>query len=144
MVKDKLNILFDINVILDVLQERPGFYDHSAQAVALVETGIIIGWLAAHTITTLFYLISKDRSPGQAKVTITGLLNYFKIAPLDHQTIEQALNLPYRDFEDAVQMIAASRISADYLVSRNVQDFQPELVKVISPATFIPFLRKNL
>ena len=38
---------------------------------------------------------------------ITNLLQFIKIAPVDQSTIEQALNLDFRDFEDAVQMIAA-------------------------------------
>jgi len=66
-------------------------------------------------VTTLFHLIAKDKSPEQARVTLTSLLQFLKIAPVDQNTIEQALNLPYRDFEDAVQMIAALQVNADYL-----------------------------
>ena len=120
MATDNLQVLFDLNIILDVLQERKDFYDFSARLLAYAETGAIQGWLAAHSITTLFYLIAKDKSPEQARVTLTSLLQFLKIAPVDQNTIEQALNLPYRDFEDAVQMMAALQIHADYLLTRNV------------------------
>ena len=140
MAGDKLDVLFDLNILLDVLQDRPGFYADSARLLSLAETGSIQGWLAAHSITTLFYLIARDKSPDQARVAITGLLQFVKIALTDQNTVEQALNLPYRDFEDAVQMIAALQIKAQYLVTRNVRDYSPALLAVIQPAELLAIL----
>jgi hypothetical protein len=119
METDKMRVLFDLNIILDVLQEREAFYDFSSRLLALAETGRIQGWLAAYSVTTLFYLIAKGRPPDQARVTFTSLLQFLKVAPVDQNNIEKALNLPYRDFKDAVQMIAALQIRADYLLSRS-------------------------
>jgi hypothetical protein len=129
-----------LDIILDVLQERKEFYDSSARLLALAETGHIQGWLAAHSITTLFYLIAKDRSPEQAWVTLTSLLQFLKIAPVDQTTIEQALNLPYRNFEDAVQMMAAFQVQADYLLTRNARDYQPAPLEVLQPAELLAIL----
>ena len=136
----KLNIFFDLNIVLDVLQERAEFYEHSARLLAYAETGLFQGWLSAHSVTTLFYLIAKDRSSAQARIAITSLLQFLKIAPVDQTTIEQALNLPYRDFEDAVQMIAALQVKADYLVTRNRRDFEPAPLLVKEPAELLAFL----
>jgi hypothetical protein len=94
MAEDKTQVLFDLNIILDVLQERKDFYDFSARLLAYAETGANQGWLAAHSATSLFHLITKDKSPEQARVTLTSLLQFLKIAPVDQNTIEQALNLP--------------------------------------------------
>jgi predicted nucleic acid-binding protein len=141
METDKIQVLFDVNIILDVLQEREAFYDFSARLLALAETGRIQGWLAAHSVTTLFYLIAKDRSSDQARVTLTSLLQFLKVAPVDQSTIEQALNLPYRDFEDAVQMMSALQIRADYLLSRNVKDYQPAPLEVIQPVELLAILQ---
>ena len=140
MAENKPQVLFDLNIILDVLQEREEFYDFSASLLALAETGKIQGWLAAHSITTLFYLISKDKSPEQAHVSLTSLLQFLRIAAVDQSTIEQALNLPYRDFEDAVQMIAAVQIRADYLTTRNIHDYEPAPLEVIQPAALLTIL----
>jgi predicted nucleic acid-binding protein len=141
MADDKSQVLFDLNIILDVLLERVDFYDFSARLLAYAETGVIQGWLAAHSVTTLFYLIAKDKSADQARVTMTSLLQFLKIAPVDQTTIEQALNLPCRDFEDAVQMTAALRVQADYLLSRNVEDFQPAPLTVIQPVELLAILK---
>jgi hypothetical protein len=141
MEADKLQVLFDLNIILDVLQEREGFYDFSARLLALAETGRIQGWLAAHSATTLYYLVAKGRSPDQARVTLTSLLQFLKIAAVGHDTIERALNLPYKDFEDAVQMMAALQIRADYLLTRNVKDYQPALLEVVQPVELLAILQ---
>jgi len=134
---NKPRVLIDINILLDVLQQREPFYRASAGLLALAETGKIQGYIAAHTITTLFYLIQKDKSPSEARATITNLLQFIKIAPLDQDTIEQALNLDYHDYEDAVQMIAAVQCKADCLVTRNVKDYQPVLLPVLKPVDFL-------
>ena len=140
MAQDKLQVLFDLNILLDVLQERREFYEFSARLLALAETGSIQGWLAAHSVTTLFYLISKDRSPEHARVTLTSLLQFLKIAPVNQSTVEQALNLPYRDFEDAVQAISALQLRMDYLVTRNVKDYRPAPLEVVQPVELLAIL----
>lgn len=134
---DRPVVLIDLNIILDVLQKREPFYEASARLLAAVETGRIQGWLAAHTLTTLFYLIQRSESAASARATITSLLRFIKIAPVDQSTIEQALNLDFQDFEDAVQMIAAVQCRADFLITRNVKDYQPSLLPVMKPADFI-------
>ena len=133
-------ILIDINVILDVFQRREPFYEASAHLLAGVETGQFEGFIAAHSITTLFYLIEKDKSSAQARASITSLLQILKIAPVNQNTIDQALNLDYNDFEDAVQMISALQCNAAYLITRNIADFKPPLLPVVQPVDFLGIL----
>ena len=136
----RVKVLFDLNIILDVLQEREPFYETSAQLLAHAETGKIQGFLAPHSLTTLFYLIQKDQSAAHAKVTITNLLQVLEIATVDQSTVEQALSLPYNDFEDAVQMMAAVQCRVDYLVTRNVKDFHPAPLTVLQPSELLVLL----
>ncbi|MCX6054189.1 MAG: PIN domain-containing protein [Chloroflexi bacterium] len=134
---NKPTVLIDLNILLDVLQKREPFFETSAHLLVLIETGKIKGYVAFHSITTLFYLIKKDRSSAEARAAITNLLQFLKIAAVEQYTIEQALNLEYRDFEDAVQMISAVQCKADYLITRNIKDYQPPLLTVLQPVEFI-------
>jgi len=59
---------------------------------------------------------------------------------VQQNTIEQALNLDYRDFEDAVQMISAVQAKVDCLVTRNSKDYQPDLLPVMQPIEFLASL----
>jgi len=137
---DKLGVLIDINIILDVIQNRQPFYETSARLLAAVELGQIDGYVAAHSMTTLFYLIRKDRSAADARAALTSLLQFIRVCPVDQDTIEQALTLDYRDYEDAVQMVSALRIRADYLITRNSRDYSPALLPVLTPVDFLAIL----
>ena len=143
MAGEKLKVLFDLNIILDVLQKREEFTDFSARSLARAEIGEIQGWLAAHSVSILYYLIAKDKTPEQARVAVTSLLQFLRVTPVDQGIIEQALNLPYRDYEDAVQMSAGLYIHADYLLTRNVKDFKPALLTVIQPAELLAVLEMD-
>ena len=133
----KPKILIDLNLILDVLQKREPFYAASARVLACAETGLVEGVVAAHTLTTLFYLVAKTQSAEKARIALTELLQFLAGAPVDHATIEQALNLPYGDFEDAVQMMAAVQAGAQYLVTRNVQDYRAGPLPALQPAELL-------
>ena len=132
-----LRALIDLNVILDVLQRREPFYDGSARVLAAAEIGSIEGWVAAHSLTTLFYLLARYQSAEKARVALTDLLIFLSVATVDQVVIEQALNLPYPDFEDAVQMMAAVRSGAQYLVTRNVRDYSMGPLPVLQPAELL-------
>ena len=134
------SVLFDLDVILDVLQQREPFFDMSARALGSAESGRVRGWVAAHSLTTLFYLLAKHQSAEQARVALTGLMAILSVAQVDQDVIEQALNLPYSDFEDAVQMMAAVRSGAGYLITRNVQDYTAGPLPVLQPAELLALL----
>ena len=136
----KPKVMIDLNVILDVLQKRVPYYEASAALLAAAETGRIQGFIAAHSVTTLFYLIQKGRSSSDARATITNLLQFLKIGVIDQTTIEQSLNLDYRDFKDAVQMMVAVQCRVDYLITRNIKDYQPALLPVVQPVDFLGIL----
>ena len=136
----ELKILIDLNVILDVLQRREPFYAMSARVLAAAERGVLEGWVAAHSLTTLFYLLARYQSAEQARVALTDLLTFLSVAAIDHMVIEQALNLPYPDFEDAVQMMAAVRSGVRYLITRNVRDYDMGPLPVLQPVELLALL----
>jgi predicted nucleic acid-binding protein len=136
----KLRVLIDLNVILDTLQQRRPYYEFSARVLASAENQTIQGLIAAHSVTTLFYLVSKDKSADMARSVITQLLTFLQVASVTQETIGQALNLPYHDFEDAVQITAALQSRADYLVTRNLQDYEYPLIPVLQPVELLAII----
>ncbi len=136
-------VLIDLNLILDVLQQREPFYLNSARLLACAETGLIEGYVAAHTLSTLFYLIAKEQSPAIARMSLTDLLQFLVVAPVDQTTIERALNLPYEDFEDAVQMMSAVQVGAQYLVTRNVPDYKTGPLAALQPVEMLALLPRD-
>lgn len=55
---------------------------------------------------------------------VTDLLRFLQIVPIEAADFHQALVMGLNDFEDAVQVAAALKVGADYVVTRNVRDFK--------------------
>jgi len=139
-VPGRIRVMIDLNIILDVLQKRQPFFAASQRVMISAEVGLIEGLVAAHGITTLFYLMAKDKSQAQARVMLTDLLQTLAVAAVDQNTIEQALNLPYGDFEDAVQMMAAVHAHAEYVITRNPSDYKYGPLPALRPDEFLALL----
>ncbi len=127
-------VLVDLNVILDVLQKREPHFEASARVWAAVEAGRLRGFVAAHGVTTFFYLLSRYLTWTEASETIRDLLAVFSVAGVDDDVLQTALSYRWKDFEDAVQMAAAAAVGADYLITRNPKDFSSGPVTVLQPA----------
>ncbi len=54
-----MNVLIDLNVWLDVFQERLPYYHASALTLSKSLEGFFVAIVPAHALTTLHYLISK-------------------------------------------------------------------------------------
>jgi predicted nucleic acid-binding protein len=136
----RLSALIDLNVILDVFQQREQFYVTSARVLACAEARLFEGWIAAHSVTTLFYLIAKYRSAERARVAVSDLMNILSVAAVDGTAIQQALTLPYSGFEDAVQMAAAIQAGVQYLVTRDIRGYRSGPLPVLQPVEFLALL----
>lgn len=128
-----MKILFDTNVILDVLLNRKPFVELSANLVSSVENKTIEGYLCATTITTLDYLISKSRNRETAKIEIQKLLTLFQIADVNSTVLSMAINSGFTDFEDAVQYFSGKCSNVDGLVSRNTKDYKKAILPIYTP-----------
>ena len=80
-----MKLMLDLNVLLDVVQQRQPHYAASAQVLdfALVNQ---CGSIAAHLLTTLHYLVAKYGNSKQADELIDWLLQNFTIVPATKAT----------------------------------------------------------
>lgn len=89
-----MKILFDTKIILDVFLARQPFLKNAAKLFAKVEQGKLIGILGATTITTLYYLISKQLGEKGTKQVIEKLLNLFEIGGDNSTSVAQNVCRP--------------------------------------------------
>ena len=130
-----MRVLLDINIILDVVFERPGA---PASAALIASCGAQNqAWLAWHSVATLAYLIERERGPASAREVVAGLLTWARVATTGHAEAVQALQLPMADFEDALQVVAAQACEADYIITRNGRDFVKCPLPALSPEKFL-------
>ncbi len=132
-----MKVLFDTNVILDVLLDREPFVRDSLYLLSQVEQSEITGFVCATTITTIHYLAAKSLGANQALRHINSLLSLFVIAPVNRVVLENALQSKFNDFEDAVLHEAAQHAGAKYIVTRNRIDFKKSKLVVFEPRELI-------
>jgi len=139
----EMKALVDLNVILDVLGRREPHYQASAEVWGAIEAGEVEGFIAAHSMTTVHYLIARHLDNMRAKIAVQDILRVFSVAAVDQDVIQDAVGLGWPDFEDAVQMAAAARAGADYLITRNPKDFRGGPIGVVQPGEFLALLRAS-
>ncbi len=132
-----MKVLFDTNVVLDVLLDRVPFSEAASQLFACVEYKKMTGYLCSTTVTTVYYLAQKGLGASQAKDEIRKLLQLFSIAPVDRKVLEAAVGNDFSDFEDAVLYEAARRVGAEAIVTRNEKDFKTAKITIYSPPDLV-------
>jgi predicted nucleic acid-binding protein len=136
-------VLFDINVVLDVLLDRKRYVEASAAAWAAVETGISKGLLAAHAVTTIHYLVRKEMGATKARRIVSAILRVFGVAAVEGAVIQEALQLSFSDFEDAVTAAAARSAGCECIVTRDPKGFHGSPVRCLTPEAVTPLLCKE-
>jgi predicted nucleic acid-binding protein len=131
-------VLFDINVVLDVLLDRKPHAEASAAAWAAVETGTVEGLLAAHGVTTIHYLVGREMGAARARGIVSAILRVFGIAAVNSAVVQEALQLSCPDFEDAVAAAAARQTGCDYIVTRGPKGFRGSPVRPMTPEAALP------
>lgn len=133
-----MRILIDTNVVLDIILKREPFFEASYRALRLALERDEECFISATAATDIFYVLRKSfQSREMAKAHLHSLSQLAQFTDVQAIDIANALISDMGDFEDAVVDAVATRIGADYVLTRNVTDFQGATVAAIPPSDFI-------
>ncbi len=132
-----MTVTVDINVLLDVFQQRQPHYAASAQVISLVTAGNLTAVCPAHGLTTLYYLVRKHAAKADAEAAMDRVLRQFQIGNLDAAGWQRARQLEMEDYEDAAVATVAEASGSAFVITRNVADFARSPVPAITPADFL-------
>ena len=118
-----MRVLFDTNVVLDVLLAREPFAAASNACFLQVEDGQVSGFLGATTVTTLDYLVSSALGATKSRQHVLRLLHLFDVAHVNRAVLTAAASSTLKDFEDAVLSEAARASGVQTIITRNAKDF---------------------
>jgi len=139
-----LRILIDSNILLDVMTARQPFFETSTKVFEILKTQNVIGFVSASSITDIYYIARRELKDKQVVLQlIKNILKCVKIVPVSENEINQALELEWSDFEDAVQYSTAMLNQMDYIVTRNVKDFKSGITPAITPEDFCQLFEKE-
>lgn len=132
-----MKILIDTNIVLDLLLEREPFVENAIALFEHIEQGKLEGYIAATTITNIFYIIRKTESREVAIDAINRLLIGTQFCAVDRQTVETALSIGLKDFEDSIQLACATLSQLDAIVTRDRKDFIGSNLPIYSPTELL-------
>ena len=138
-----MKILIDTNIILDVLCDRPELATASSAVWKYCETGRTTGCISALSIPNIVYILRKELTPQKTQEIISQIMTIFDVIDLRTDDIKKAAGMLTSDFEDALQMCCASRIKADYIITRNIRDFKSSRIPVLKPEEFLDILKND-
>ncbi len=118
-----MKILFDTNVVLDVLLNREPYVADAIELFSAVENKTITGLLCATTLTTIEYLCTKQIGKNVARQAINSLMELFLTAEVNRTILLNAAHSEFGDFEDAVLYYSGVYSGINGLVTRNNKDF---------------------
>jgi len=133
-------LLIDTNVILDVILARDPWASDAVRTLDAVSRKRARGFVSAHAVTTLYYLVEKVRDRMTANTAVADVLQLLEVVPLDSSDFQRAVALNLPDFDDAVQVAAHLRAGADFLITRNAKHFTNAPVTVMSPGEILAIL----
>lgn len=133
-----MKILIDTNVIIDYLAKRVPHYANAYKIIDICLSGGFDGFLAAHSVTNAFYILHKGYTSEECREMLLEMCNIFQIADIDRDKIISCLKKDnFKEFEDCLQSECAAACGADFIVTRNVEDFSESTVKAVSPEEFL-------
>ena len=129
-----MKLFLDTNVLIDFILERPLFYQPAAMIVSLAaERKIDICVSALSVVTANFICIERCKMPLDVyRRKVDFLRNFIEVCSVDSSDINSSYEANWKDFEDGVQYFSAIRSGVDYLVTRNVKDFEENDLRVIT------------
>lgn len=132
-----MKVLIDTNIAIDLLANRGEFAEPAAQLFKLCEVGKVQGYIYALSVANIVYIMRKEMDRSQIDAIITKLGSIITIADMKGDDLRKAAALPIPGFEDALQSVCASRLKADFIITRNLKDFKNSKVMAIKPTELI-------
>ena len=138
-----MRVMFDTNVVLDLLLDREPFVQEAKILISKVEQGEIVGLLCATTITTIHYLLLKSNGKERSVEIIQSLLKLFEVASVTRVVLQDALEINDKDYEDAVLYKSAYHAGANMIVTRDRKGFSKAELPVMNPKEFLVLLESR-
>jgi predicted nucleic acid-binding protein len=131
-------ILFiDSDILLDIILVREQHFNASVEVLTLAGNDKYECCTSVHSLLNIHYLTKKLFGEKSARQSIKMLIEKFKIIPEDVNTVKQAIQSNFSDFEDAVQYYAAISAKADVIITRNIKDYKQSIIPVLTAEQFL-------
>lgn len=136
-----MRVLFDTNVVLDVLLNREPWAADSSAVWQANDDGQIVGYVTACALTDIFYIAHRLSTLEMARTAVRVCLEAFEVCAVGLPALKLAETLPGSDFEDNLQIACAFRADVDVILTRDKTGFRDASMSVMTPAELLAKVR---
>lgn len=139
-----MRIFVDTNILLDYLLEREPYNIPAKTIIQACQKKQVLGCIAAHSVTNIFFILRKYFTIKERREILLNICKLFDVEGIDIQKLQNALiNETFQDFEDCLQMECAKSFHADYIITRNPNDFKYSDIPCIESTEFCQVLKRS-
>ncbi|PPL01751.1 PIN domain-containing protein [Parapedobacter indicus] len=131
-------VLIDTDVILDFFFDREPFSVDTSKILSLCEKGELRGFVTPIMISNVYYLLRKTAKHEKVIEHLKMLMNILQVSMINKETVLDALNSDFKDFEDALQNFSAqNEKEINVIITRNIKDYKSSKLSVMTPETYL-------
>lgn len=139
MKEDKLKVLFDSNIIIDILTKRTGSDDSLACFYKMAEQEIE-GYLSSKQVTDIHYVLRKYLPKDKRMAALNKIVSLFNVVDLTCLEIEHAMVFAGEDFEDNVLVASAYNNGIYKILTKDKGKFLHHVVEAIQPSELLEII----
>lgn len=135
-------ILIDADVILDFFFDRKPFSNNSAKIISLCEKGEIKGFVTSIILSNIAYLLRKTATLEKVITNLKMLMQFIDVTTTNKDSVLDALNSDFKDFEDALQNFSAQNSKEiKVIITRNIKDYKTSKLSIMTPETYLKSIK---
>ncbi len=135
-----MKLLLDTNILIDYYLRRMPHWNDVSRIVAAGFFGDVQIWASAKSYTDVFYVAGKLVDSAELQKAFSKSFELIELCSIDSEDVQHAAQLAWPDFEDCLVNIAAEKVKADAIVTRDATGFERSSVKAMHPAEVLEIL----
>ena len=132
-----MKLFLDTNVVVDSVKFREPYVRAIVPIFQMGQVGIHQLVISDLTFANVAYLTKKGLSLFEWYNLLCELRSNVQIVPIGETSVDAALKLRSKDFEDALQYFSAKEADVDCIITRNKKDFNFSDIPALDPIEFI-------
>lgn len=138
-----MNLLLDTNTLIDYLGRKPPFAKPMQHLLAAGYFGDTSLWVPAQSMKDAFFVLDRYLDSLKIQRAMVALCEVVHPVSLTAEDAIRAAKLEWDDYEDCLIALAAEKVKADYLITRDRKGFSRSMVPTLSPQEWLTMMEKD-
>ncbi|MBQ3620002.1 MAG: PIN domain-containing protein [Bacteroidales bacterium] len=133
-----MNLFFDTNILMDIVFERPFCLNEEIKILQLAfKEQVKIAVSSLSIVNTVYVAKKYGKTDNDVKTALDALTKHIKVLDMRGQDVIFMLSNGWKDYEDGLQYLCACNYKADFIITRNKNDFKLSSIEVVTPQEFL-------